>query len=153
MTQTTLSQSDIAVIRDRLENRFPSIKGPGSNVCYATQNRQNVVKELAQQADILLVVGSKTCSNSTRLREVGVRAGMTGSLIDDEQDIRPEWLEGHTCVGVTSGASVPERLVCGVISWLREYGAAEVTELPGKEEPVAFRSAELAQKDGQPARK
>lgn len=107
-----------------------------------------MVKELAQQADILLVVGSKTSSNSTRLREVGVRAGMTGYLIDDEQDIRPEWLAGHSGVGVTAGASAPERLVRGVVNWLKEHGAAEVKEMPGKEEQVSFRPAELAQKEG-----
>jgi len=143
VTQTTLSQSDIAGIRERLEQRFPAIRGPRSNVCYATQNRQNAVKELAKRADILLVVGSKTSSNSNRLREVGVRAGMSGYLIDDETDIRSEWLQGHAAVGVTAGASAPERLVRGVVHWLQEYGATVVTELPGKEELVAFKPAVL----------
>jgi len=143
VTQTTLSQSDIAGIRERLEQRFPAIRGPRSNVCYATQNRQNAVKELAKRADVLLVVGSKTSSNSNRLREVGVRAGMSGYLIDDETDIRPEWLQGHAAVGVTAGASAPERLVRGVVHWLQEYGATVVTELPGKEELVAFKPAVL----------
>lgn len=143
VTQTTLSQSDIAGIRERLEQRFPAIRGPRSNVCYATQNRQNAVKELAKRADVLLVVGSKTSSNSNRLREVGVRAGMSGYLIDDESDIRPEWLQGHAAVGVTAGASAPERLVRGVVRWLQEYGATVVTELPGKEELVAFKPAVL----------
>jgi len=143
VTQTTLSQSDIAGIRERLEQRFPAIRGPRSNVCYATQNRQNAVKELAKRADVLLVVGSKTSSNSNRLREVGVRAGMSGYLIDDETDIRPEWLQGHAAVGVTAGASAPERLVRGVIHWLQNYGATVVTELPGKEELVAFKPALL----------
>ncbi len=141
VTQTTHSQSDIAGIRERLVQKFPAIRGPRSNVCYATQNRQNAVKELAQKAGILLVVGSKTSSNSNRLREVGVRAGMTGYLIDDETDIRSEWLEGQASVGVTAGASAPERLVRGVVQWLQEHGATDVTELPGKEEQVAFQPA------------
>ncbi|MDD3814348.1 MAG: 4-hydroxy-3-methylbut-2-enyl diphosphate reductase [Desulfocapsaceae bacterium] len=143
VTQTTLSQNDIAGIRRKLEQRFPAIRGPRSNVCYATENRQNVVKELARKADVLLVVGSKSSSNSNRLREVGVRAGMTGYLIDDATDIRPEWLQGHTSVGVTAGASAPERLVRGVVKWLQEYGATAVSELPGKEEQVSFKPAEL----------
>ena len=143
VTQTTLSQSDIAGIRQTLEKRFPNIRGPRSNVCYATQNRQNAVKELAQKTGILLVVGSKTSSNSNRLREVGVRAGMSGYLIDDESDIRPEWLEGHASVGVTAGASAPERLVRGVVRWLQKHRAAVLTEMPGKEEQVAFRPAAL----------
>jgi 4-hydroxy-3-methylbut-2-enyl diphosphate reductase len=143
VTQTTLSQNDITGIIQKLEQRFPAIRGPRSNVCYATQNRQNVVKELAQKANILLVVGSKSSSNSNRLREVGVRAGMTGYLIDDATDIRSEWLEGHASVGVTAGASAPERLVRGVINWLQEYGATVITELPGKEEQVTFQPAVL----------
>ncbi|MBW6521095.1 MAG: 4-hydroxy-3-methylbut-2-enyl diphosphate reductase [Desulfoarculaceae bacterium] len=143
VTQTTLSQNDITGIIQKLEQRFPAIRGPRSNVCYATQNRQNVVKELAQKADILLVVGSKSSSNSNRLREVGGRAGMTGYLIDDETDIRPEWLQGHERVGVTAGASAPERLVRGVVDWLQEYGATVITELPGKEEQVSFQPAVL----------
>ncbi len=143
VTQTTLSQSDIEGIRQRLEQRFPTIRGPHSNVCYATQNRQNVVKELARKADVLLVVGSKSSSNSNRLREVGVRAGMTGYLIDDETDIRPEWLQGHASVGVTAGASAPERLVRGVVRWLQQYGATVVIELPGKKEQVSFQPAVL----------
>jgi 4-hydroxy-3-methylbut-2-enyl diphosphate reductase len=145
VTQTTLSQSDIAGIRGKLEQRFPALKGPRSNVCYATQNRQNAVKELARRTDILLVVGSKTSSNSNRLREVGVRAGMKGYLIDDETDIRPEWLEGHVSVGVTAGASAPERLVQGVVQWLQKYGTAVVTELPGKEEHISFQVAILVE--------
>ena len=143
VTQTTLSQNDITGIIQKLEQRFPAIRGPRSNVCYATQNRQNVVKELAQKANILLVVGSKSSSNSNRLREVGVRAGMTGYLIDDATDIRAEWLEGHASVGVTAGASAPERLVRGVVNWLQEYGATVITELPGKEEQVTFQPAVL----------
>ncbi len=147
VTQTTLSQSDIAGIRQRLVQRFPAIRGSRSNVCYATQNRQNAVKELALKAGILLVVGSKTSSNSNRLREVGVRAGMVGYLIDDETDIRPEWLERHATVGVTAGASAPERLVRGVVNWLQGHGATRIVELPGKEEQVSFQPAMLEQAD------
>ncbi len=143
VTQTTLSHSDIAGIRQKLGQRFPNIKGLQSNVCYATQNRQNAVKELAQKVDVLFVVGSKTSSNSNRLREVGVRAGMTGYLIDDESDICPEWLQGHTSVGVTAGASAPERLVRRVVQWLQGQGAIVVKELPGKEEQVFFKPAVL----------
>lgn len=143
VTQTTLSQNDITGIIQKLEQRFPAIRGPRSNVCYATWNRQNVVRELAQKTGILLVVGSRSSSNSNRLREVGVRAGMTGYLIDDATDIRSEWLEGHASVGVTAGASAPERLVRGVVNWLQEYGATVITELPGKEERVAFQPAVL----------
>jgi 4-hydroxy-3-methylbut-2-enyl diphosphate reductase len=143
VTQTTLSQSDIVGISKKLAQRFPAIRGPRSNVCYATQNRQNAVKDLARKADILLVVGSKTSSNSNRLREVGVRAGMKGYLIDDATDIRAEWLDNHVSVGVTAGASAPERLVRGVVQWLQEHGATIVTELPGKEEQVAFQPAVL----------
>jgi 4-hydroxy-3-methylbut-2-enyl diphosphate reductase len=126
-----------------LEKRFPNIRGPRSNVCYATQNRQNAVKELARKTDVLLVVGSKTSSNSNRLREVGERAGMRGYLIDDESDIYPEWLEGHASVGVTAGASAPERLVRGVVRRLQGHGATVLTEMPGKEEQVAFQPASL----------
>lgn len=149
VTQTTLSQNDISGIIQKLEQRFPAIRGPRSNVCYATQNRQNVVKELAQKADILLVVGSKSSSNSNRLREVGVRAGMTGYLIDDATDIRSEWLEGHATVGVTAGASAPERLVRGVVRWLQEHGpgVTVVFEMPGKEEQVSFKPAVLEQEE------
>lgn len=146
VTQTTLSQKDITGIIQTLEQRFPVIRGPRSNVCYATQNRQNVVKELAGKTDVLLVVGSKSSSNSNRLREVGVRAGMTGYLIDDATDIRPEWLQGQGSVGVTAGASAPERLVRGVVHWLQEYGATVVCELPGKEEQVTFQPAVLGKR-------
>jgi len=143
VTQTTLSHSDIAGIRQKLEQRFPQIKGLHSNVCYATQNRQNAVKELARETDILFVVGSKTSSNSNRLREVGMRAGMTAYLIDDESDICPEWIAGYSSVGVTAGASAPERLVRRVVEWLQKQGESEIHELPGKEEQVFFKSAEL----------
>ncbi|MCK4425401.1 MAG: 4-hydroxy-3-methylbut-2-enyl diphosphate reductase, partial [Deltaproteobacteria bacterium] len=119
VTQTTLSQDDIVGVRQALERRFPDIKGPGSNICYATQNRQNAVKELASETDLLFVVGSKNSSNSNRLKEVGTRQGIDCYLIDDASDIDPAWLKGVQHVGVTAGASAPERLVDGVIHWLQ----------------------------------
>ncbi|MFO8240777.1 MAG: 4-hydroxy-3-methylbut-2-enyl diphosphate reductase [Dissulfuribacterales bacterium] len=143
VTQTTLSHDDIVEVRKALENRFPDIKGPASNICYATQNRQNAVKELAGKTDVLFVVGSKNSSNSNRLKEVGMRQGIDCYLIDDAGDIDPGWLEGIQRVGVTAGASAPERLVDGVINWLRHHGATTVQEMVGKKEEVRFEPAGL----------
>ena len=143
VTQTTLSQDDIAGVLQALEKRFPGIKGPISNICYATQNRQNAVKELAGKTDLLFVVGSKNSSNSNRLREVGKRQGIDCHLIDDAGDIDPAWLEGVRRVGVTAGASAPERLVDGVIHWLQDHGATTFHEIAGKKEKVKFKPAEL----------
>jgi len=143
VTQTTLSQVDISGIRSVLKRRFPNIKGPYSNTCYATQNRQNAVEKLAGMTEILLVVGSSNSSNSNRLREVGVKAGIEGHLIDDKNDIDPQWLIGKNKIGVTAGASAPERLVDEVIDWLRAYGFTGMEEMEGKEEIVRFRPAEL----------
>ncbi len=143
VTQTTLSQDDIAEVLQALEKRFPGIKGPISNICYATQNRQNAVKELAGKTDLLFVVGSKNSSNSNRLREVGKRQGIDCHLIDDASDIDPAWLEGVRRVGVTAGASAPERLVDGVIHWLQDHGATTFHEIAGKKEKVRFKPAEL----------
>jgi len=143
VTQTTLSQDDIAGVFQAMENRFPGIKGPSSNICYATQNRQNAVKELAGKADLLFVVGSKNSSNSNRLKEVGMRQEIDCCLIDDAGDIDPAWLEGVLCVGVTAGASAPERLVDGVIHWLQDHGATTFHEMAGKKEKVRFKPAEL----------
>lgn len=143
VTQTTLGQDEIAGIRKILEDRFPMIKGPGTNVCYATQNRQNAVKDLARITDLLFVVGSKNSSNSNRLREIGERKGVTGYLIDDINDIRPEWFEGKKRLGITAGASAPERLVKGVVDWLRDQGVEESLEQKGKEETVVFKPAGL----------
>lgn len=143
VTQTTLSHDDIVEVRQALENRFPDIKGPASNICYATQNRQNAVKELAAKTDLLFVVGSKNSSNSNRLKEVGMRQGINCYLIDDAGDIDPAWLEGIQRVGVTAGASAPERLVDGVINWMRNHGATKFQEMAGKKEEVIFEPAEL----------
>lgn len=143
VTQTTLSQSDVEGIRNILKKRFPAIKGPSSNTCYATRNRQDAVKEMADSTDLLLVVGSKNSSNSNRLRDVGKEAGLQGFLIDDKRDIDPDWLIGKTNIGVTAGASAPERLVGEVISFLKDYGYSELKEMDGKEEKVHFKPAEL----------
>ena len=143
VTQTTLSQDDIAGIRNILENRFPEIKGPKSNICYATLNRQKAMQELGDDCDVLLVVGSKNSSNSNRLREVGQRAGMEGYLIDDEQDIDMKWLGTARTVCITAGASAPERLVQAVIDFLQKQGFSSFEEMKGKEERVVFESAVL----------
>lgn len=143
VTQTTLSQDDIVEIIDTLRERFPELKGPKSNVCYATLNRQKVVRELAESCEILLVVGSKNSSNSNRLREVGERAGMQGYLIDDETDIDLKWLQSVSSICITAGASAPERLVQGVISFLQTQGFNNFKEMSGTEEKVSFQPATL----------
>ncbi len=141
VTQTTLSQNDIAGIRDILKERFPAIKGQKSNICYATLNRQEAVRELGKSCDVLLVVGSKNSSNSNRLREVGERAGMEGYLIDDKSDIEMKWLRGISTICITAGASAPERLVQDVISFLKTEGFDAFEEMKGKEERVSFKPA------------
>ncbi len=143
VTQTTLSQDDIAGIRDILVGRFPGIKGPKSNICYATLNRQKAMQELGQDCDVLLVVGSKNSSNSNRLCEVGQRAGMEGHLIDDENDIELQWLTSAKTVCITAGASAPERLVQGVIVFLKQHGFDAFEKMSGKEETVRFEPAVL----------
>jgi len=143
VTQTTLSQDDIVTIQRILLNRFPGLQGPKSNICFATENRQNAVRNLAEQTDLIFVVGSKNSSNSNRLREVARRAGTEAYLIDDRSDIDPNWLKGVRRVGITAGASAPERLVLGVIDCLREHGAGEVVTMQGLEEKVHFSAASL----------
>ncbi|NNK96901.1 MAG: 4-hydroxy-3-methylbut-2-enyl diphosphate reductase [Desulfobacterales bacterium] len=147
VTQTTLSLEDVADIKDVLEARFPAIKGPKkSNICYATQNRQNAVTELASECDIILVVGSKNSSNSNRLKDVAEKSGGTSYLIDDRDDIDPAWLENVSKVGITAGASAPERLVEGVLDWLKEHAqVVEVTEMMGRRERIIFKPAALAE--------
>ncbi len=145
VTQTTLSQTDVEGIRKILQKRFPSIKGPSSNTCYATRNRQDAVKKMADNTELLLVVGSKNSSNSNRLREVGVEEGIQGYLIDDKDDIDPDWLIGKNRIGVTAGASAPERLVNEVIDYLNSYGYSELEEMDGRDEKVHFKPAELRQ--------
>lgn len=145
VTQTTLSKQDISGIRSILEERFPKIAGPSqSNICYATGNRQNAVRYLAGKTDLVFVVGSKNSSNSSRLQEVAEKYGCTSYLIDDRNDIDRRWLEGVKRIGITAGASAPERLVEGVFEWLKENTKIKnITEMKGTKEQVSFRPATL----------
>ena len=139
VTQTTLSMDDTAKIVEALRARFPAIKSPKKDdICYATQNRQDAVKKLAQQVEVMLVVGSPNSSNSNRLREVAEAQGIRAYMIDGPDDIRREWLEGAEKVGLTAGASAPELLVQRVIARLRALGAGSVEECEGRPEGVYF---------------
>jgi 4-hydroxy-3-methylbut-2-enyl diphosphate reductase len=139
VTQTTLSMDDTAVVIDALKNRFPNIRGPRKDdICYATQNRQDAVRELAKQCDLMLVVGSLTSSNSNRLRELAEKEGISAYLIDGPEDINPAWLERRNAIGITAGASAPEVLVHQVVDRLRNLGARMVTETKGQEENIVF---------------
>ncbi len=139
VTQTTLSVDDTQAIIAALEARFPGIIGPRrDDICYATQNRQDAVRALARQVDLVLVVGSVTSSNSNRLRELAEKQGVPAYLIDGAEDIRPEWLEGLKAVGVTAGASAPESLVQGVIDHLQSRGAGTAQEVDGVPESMEF---------------
>jgi 4-hydroxy-3-methylbut-2-en-1-yl diphosphate reductase len=139
ITQTTLSMDDVAEISDALKTKFPNLKSPPKDdICYATQNRQNAVKEMTRQVDLLLVVGSQNSSNSQRLREVSTVAGVPAYLIDDETQINLDWLEDAETVGVTAGASAPEELVMRVLERLRSLGATEFAEQAGEDENVHF---------------
>jgi 4-hydroxy-3-methylbut-2-enyl diphosphate reductase len=146
ITQTTLSVDDTRGIIAALKARFPTITGPDvRDICYATQNRQQAVHDLAQAVDMILVVGSRNSSNSNRLREIGKELGKPSYLIDDADALRPEWLHGIQTVGLTAGASAPETLVQGVITGLRRFDEVEVSLLAGVAEDVRFRfPAELA---------
>ena len=139
VTQTTLSVDDAAAIVEALKARFPAILGPKKDdICYATQNRQDAVKAMAPQCDLVIVVGSPNSSNSNRLREVAQARGTIAHMVDNAAMLEPEWLEGKTRIGVTAGASAPEVLVQEVIAKLRELGAAHVVSLEGIEERVVF---------------
>lgn len=139
VTQTTLSVDDATVVIDALRKRFPTIQGPKKDdICYATQNRQDAVKALAEQCDLVIVVGSQNSSNSKRLREVAAARGIEAYLVDGESDIRPEWLSGKRRIGVTAGASAPEYRVQRVIEALRKLTQATLTLQEGNEETVAF---------------
>jgi 4-hydroxy-3-methylbut-2-enyl diphosphate reductase len=139
VTQTTLSMDDTAEVIKALQKRFPNITGPKKNdICYATQNRQDAVKDLAKRSDLVLVVGSTNSSNSNRLREIAEKQHTPAYLIDGAGDIQAEWLTSIQTVGVTAGASAPELLVEAVIGKLKEAGAATVTALPGREEKITF---------------
>ncbi|MEW6332269.1 MAG: 4-hydroxy-3-methylbut-2-enyl diphosphate reductase [Pseudomonadota bacterium] len=139
VTQTTLSMDDTAKIVAALRERFPRIKGPKKDdICYATQNRQDAVKALAELVDIMLVVGSHNSSNSNRLREVAEARGVRAYMIDGPQDLRREWFEGVGKIGLTAGASAPELLVQQVIEWLQGLGARLVESPAGYSEGVVF---------------
>jgi len=139
VTQTTLSVDDTAQIVAALRARFPSLQAPRrEDICYATQNRQDAVKELIGRCDVLIVVGSKTSSNSNRLREIAEKAGKPGYLIDGAEYLERQWFEGVKAVGVTAGASAPEILVRGVVEKLRSWGGKLVQELAGTTEHVVF---------------
>lgn len=141
ITQTTLSMDDTARVIDALRARFPKIKGPKKeDICYATQNRQDAVKDLARHCQVIVVVGSSNSSNANRLREVAEDYGARGYLVDGPQDLQRHWIEGVQEIGVTAGASTPEVLVQGVVAQLNEWGAQIVDELPGrKTESVTFK--------------
>jgi 4-hydroxy-3-methylbut-2-enyl diphosphate reductase len=140
VTQTTLSLDDTREIIEELKRRFPGIQGPElDDICYATQNRQNAVRALAREVDLLLVVGARNSSNSNRLREVGQQWGLAAYLIQDEGELDPCWLEGVRRVGVTAGASAPEVLVQRLCDRLRDLGATSIRTLDGVREQVVFK--------------
>jgi 4-hydroxy-3-methylbut-2-enyl diphosphate reductase len=139
VTQTTLSMDDTSVVIDALRERFPTIEGPRKkDICYATQNRQDAVKQLALECDLLLVLGSPNSSNSNRLKELAERLGCDSYLIDNVDAIDPAWLEGKSRFGVTAGASAPEILVRQVVEWLEQESGAKPLELEGVEENIVF---------------
>ena len=138
-TQTTLSVDDTREIIAALKARFPAIQGPkNEDICYATQNRQDAVRILARECDLVLVVGSPNSSNSNRLRELAERHGVPAYLIDGADEIDPAWLQGRTRIGVTAGASAPDVLVQGVLDRLRALGGADARELEGEPENMVF---------------
>jgi 4-hydroxy-3-methylbut-2-enyl diphosphate reductase len=139
VTQTTLSVDDTALMVAALRERFPQLQAPRrEDICYATQNRQDAVKKLLAQCDVLLVVGSRSSSNSNRLRELAERAGIPGYLVDGADDLQRAWLDGKSTIGVTAGASAPEVRVQQVVERLRSWGAETPAELAGREEQVVF---------------
>jgi 4-hydroxy-3-methylbut-2-enyl diphosphate reductase len=139
VTQTTLSVDDTAKVIAALRARFPNIQGPRKDdICYATQNRQDAVRALAEKANVVLVVGSPNSSNSNRLKELAERCGASAYLIDSADMIEPDWVSEGDTVGVTAGASAPEHLVEGVISWLRNQGHTTVESLDGQPENITF---------------
>lgn len=139
VTQTTLSVDDASQIVSALKKRFPTIVGPKKDdICYATQNRQDAIKVLAQQCDVVIVVGSPNSSNSNRLREVAANQNVAAYMVDNAGELKPEWVAGKARIGVTAGASAPEVLVQEVVFRLRELGATEVSELAGITERVTF---------------
>jgi 4-hydroxy-3-methylbut-2-enyl diphosphate reductase len=139
VSQTTLSVDDTASVVNALRAKFPEIRGPKfSDICYATQNRQDAVKLMSQSVDLVLVVGSPTSSNSNRLREVAERHGVPAYLVNDASELQSDWLVGRSRVGITAGASAPEELVQGLVSAVKAAGAGAVRRLPGAEEHIRF---------------
>ena len=139
VTQTTLSMDDAALVTDALRARFPAIVGPKKDdICYATQNRQDAVKALARDSDLVIVVGSPNSSNSNRLREVAQHQGVAAYLVDKADDIQAEWLAGKSCIGITAGASAPEVLVTSVVERMKALGVTDIREADGIRENVVF---------------
>jgi 4-hydroxy-3-methylbut-2-enyl diphosphate reductase len=139
VTQTTLSVDVTAEVLAALQRRFPTLLTPRKeDICYATQNRQDAVKKLVDACDVVIVVGSRSSSNSNRLREIAEKNGKPGYLVDGPEDLRPDWVEGMQAVGVTAGASAPELLVQRVVARLREWGGQGAEEVVGREENVVF---------------
>lgn len=139
VTQTTLSMDDTAKVIEALRNKFPKIQGPRrDDICYATTNRQDAVRQLALECDLVLVVGSPNSSNSNRLRELAERCGTEAYLIDGPEDINPEWIQNRTSIGITAGASAPEVLVKQVIDKLKACGAEAPIEMDGTPENISF---------------
>ena len=140
VTQTTLSLDDTRSIVQALKDRFPEVKGPElSDICYATQNRQNAVRSLAEKVDVILVVGARNSSNSARLQEVGEMSGVDAYLIQDANEISPDWFANSSNIGVTAGASTPEILVQGVLDRLRGLGVNNIEEMEGVSEDITFK--------------
>ena len=140
VTQTTLSLDDTRSIVQALKDRFPEVKGPElSDICYATQNRQNAVRSLAEKVDVILVVGARNSSNSARLQEVGEMSGVDAYLIQDANEISPDWFANSSAIGVTAGASTPEILVQGVLDRLRSLGVNSIEEMEGVSEDITFK--------------
>ena len=139
VTQTTLSMDDTALVINSLRKKFPSIQGPRKDdICYATQNRQDAVRALSSKSDLVLIVGSKTSSNSNRLKELAERMGAESYLIDTAEDINPQWLLGKKFIGISAGASAPEVLVTNLIDYLRSLGVKVVDEQSGVPENITF---------------
>ncbi|MDM8565785.1 4-hydroxy-3-methylbut-2-enyl diphosphate reductase [Candidatus Halobeggiatoa sp. HSG11] len=146
VTQTTLSTDDTKEVIATLINRFPNIKGPALNdICYATQSRQNAVRELATDIDILLVVGANNSSNSNRLQEVGKHSGVASYLIEDADDLQNEWFTDKPLVGITAGASTPEILIKQVLQKLQQFNITEIKTMPGEVETTTFRIPSILQ--------
>lgn len=140
ITQTTLSVDDTRAVIEALRQKFPNIVGPDvRDICYATQNRQSAVRELAQQSDVIIVVGAQNSSNSNRLREIGEESGVLSYLVDDADALEPRWFDDASCIGITAGASAPEELVQEIIVRLGDFGNVQVRALEGIRENVQFK--------------